>query len=85
MNDANELGENFELGDQLGSITFAYNNSIYALPYEFYGEVALEDTLGGSRNNAYSFGLYLPFIANNHSLRLNTVIGKKAGIEIICI
>lgn len=67
--DADELGENFELGDQLGSITFAYNNSIYALPFEFYGEVALEDTLGGSRNNAYSFGLYLPFIANNHSLR----------------
>jgi len=39
------------------------------MPYELYGEVALEDTLGGSRNNAYSFGLYLPFIANNHSLR----------------
>ncbi|MFP3366781.1 capsule assembly Wzi family protein, partial [Pseudoalteromonas sp. SIMBA_148] len=55
--------------DQLGSITFAYSNSIYALPYELYGEVALEDTLGGGRNNAYSFGIYLPFIANNHSLR----------------
>ncbi|WP_165721171.1 MULTISPECIES: capsule assembly Wzi family protein [unclassified Pseudoalteromonas] len=67
--DANEIGGNYELGDQLGSITFAYNNSIYALPYKLYGEVALEDTLGGSRNNAYSFGLYLPFIANDHSLR----------------
>ncbi|KDC50056.1 capsule assembly Wzi family protein [Pseudoalteromonas sp. S3431] len=61
---------NFELGDQLGSITFAYNNSIYALPFELYGEVALEDTLGGGRNNSYSFGLYLPFITNNHSLRI---------------
>ncbi len=67
--DADELGENYELGDQLGSITFEYNNSIYSLPFEFYAEIALEDTLGGSRNNAYSFGLYLPFIANNHSLR----------------
>ncbi|MDO6635761.1 capsule assembly Wzi family protein [Pseudoalteromonas carrageenovora] len=67
--DADKLGENYELGDQLGSITFEYNNSIYSMPYELYGEVALEDTLGGSRNNAYSFGLYLPFIANTHSLR----------------
>ncbi|KPZ51586.1 capsule assembly Wzi family protein [Pseudoalteromonas sp. P1-25] len=67
--DANKFGENYELGDQLGSITFEYNNSLYSLPFELYGEVALEDTLGGSRNNAYSFGLYLPFIANNHSLR----------------
>ncbi|HBW96990.1 MAG TPA: hypothetical protein DEF74_01655 [Pseudoalteromonas sp.] len=67
--DAEEVDANYELGDQLGSITFEYNNSIYSLPYEFYAEVALEDTLGGSRNNAYSFGLYLPFIANNHSLR----------------
>ena len=68
--DAEEVDANFELGDQLGSITFEYNNSLFNLPYELYGEVALEDTLGGgSRNNAYSFGLYLPFIANNHSLR----------------
>ena len=69
-NDADEFGENFELGDQLGSITFEYNNNLFDLPYELYGEIALEDTLGGgSRNNAYSFGLYLPFVANNHSLR----------------
>ena len=68
--EAEEFDADFELGDQLGSITFEYNNSLFDLPYELYGEVALEDTLGGgSRNNAYSFGLYLPFIANNHSLR----------------
>ncbi|TMO69798.1 hypothetical protein CWC17_18890 [Pseudoalteromonas sp. S3785] len=66
---ADEFGENYELGDQLGSITFEYNNSVYSMPFQFYGEVALEDTLGGSRNNAYSFGFYLPYIANNHSLR----------------
>jgi len=68
--EAEEFDTDYELGDQLGSITFEYNSSLYSLPFELYGEVALEDTLGGgSRNNAYSFGLYLPFIANDHSLR----------------
>ncbi|MEM5481086.1 capsule assembly Wzi family protein [Pseudoalteromonas fuliginea] len=65
------VDENYELGDQIGSITFAYNTSIYTLPFELYGEVALEDTLGGGdRNNSYSLGLYLPFLNSNHSLRL---------------
>lgn len=67
--DANELGDEYELGDQLGAISFEYNNSLYSVPFELYGEIALEDTLGGTRNNAYSFGLYLPFISNDHSLR----------------
>lgn len=61
--------DNYELGDQIGSINFTYNNSIYNLPYELYGEVALEDTLGGSRNNAYSFGVFFPFVSDDHSLR----------------
>lgn len=76
--DADRLGEDFELGDQLGSITFEYNNSLFNLPYEFYGEIALEDTLGGTRNNAYTFGLYLPFIANNHSLRFEHGVWQKS-------
>jgi len=63
---------NFELGDQLGAIGASYSNTLNSVPYELYGEVALEDTLGGGgggRNNAYSFGVFLPFIKKNHSIR----------------
>ena len=63
---------NFELGDQLGAVAFSYSNTLNNLAYELYAEVALEDTLGGDgggRNNAYSFGLFIPFINKNHSIR----------------
>lgn len=66
--DTNDV--NFELGDQLGAIAFEYSNTLYNTPYEPYAEIALEDTLGGDRNNAYSFGLFLPFISDKHSLRI---------------
>jgi hypothetical protein len=61
---------NFELGDQLGSIALEYADTLNHIPYELYAEIALEDTLGGDRNNAYSFGLFLPYLNKNHSLRI---------------
>jgi len=65
-----EFGPNYEVGDQLAAINFDYRNTLFDNPFSFYGEVGLEDTLGGTRNNAYHFGLYLPFVTENQTLRL---------------
>ena len=65
-----EFGPNYEVGDQLASVSFDYKATWFELPFSFYGDVGFEDTLGGSRNNSYNFGLYLPYLSEEHSLRL---------------
>lgn len=66
-----EFGPNYEVGDQLASVSFDYKGHLFETPYSFYGDIGFEDTLGGGKkNNAYNFGLYLPYIAENHSLRI---------------
>lgn len=66
-----EFGPNYEVGDQLASVSFDYKATWFELPFSFYGDIGFEDTLGGGKkNNAYNFGLYLPYLSENHSLRL---------------
>ena len=65
-----KFGPNYEVGDQLASLSFDYKAAWFNQPFSFYGDVGLEDTLGGTRNNSYNFGLYLPYLSENNSLRL---------------
>lgn len=65
-----KYGPNYEVGDQLASVSFDYRGGLLNQPFSFYGDVGLEDTLGGTRNNSYNFGLYLPYLSENHSLRI---------------
>ncbi|GAA81743.1 capsule assembly Wzi family protein [Pseudoalteromonas sp. BSi20495] len=58
------------MGDQLASVIFDYKSVLFTVPFSFYGDIGAEDTQGGRRNNAYNFGLYLPYLNENHSLRL---------------
>jgi len=64
-----KFGPNYEVGDQLASLSFDYKAAWFNQPFSFYGDVGLEDTLGGTRNNSYNFGLYLPYLNENNSLR----------------
>ncbi|KDC49487.1 capsule assembly Wzi family protein [Pseudoalteromonas fuliginea] len=65
-----KYGPNYEVGDQLASLSFDYKAAWFDMPFSFYGDIGAEDTQGGRRNNAYNFGLYLPYLSENHSLRL---------------
>ena len=66
-----EFGPNYEVGDQLASVSFDYKATWFELPFSFYGDIGFEDTLGGGKkNNAFNFGLYFPYLSENHSLRL---------------
>lgn len=66
-----KFGPNYEVGDQLASVSFDYKDDLFDIPFSFYGDVGFEDTLGGGKkNNAYNFGLYLPYLSENHSLRI---------------
>lgn len=65
-----EFGPNYEVGDQLASVSFDYKTIWFDMPFNFYGDVGLEDTLGGTRNNSYNFGLFLPYFNEKHSLRI---------------
>ena len=65
-----KFGPNYEVGDQLASLSFDYKAAWFNQPFSFYGDMGLEDTLGGTRNNSYNFGLYLPYLSENNSLRL---------------
>jgi hypothetical protein len=71
--DKEELGDNYEFGDQIASVTFQYNSLAFGTSYSFYGDFAFEDTFGGGdRNNAYNFGLYIPLLTDDLALRLET-------------
>jgi len=66
-----EFGPNFEVGDQLASVSFDYRGTLLNQRFTFYGDIGFEDTFGGGKkNNAYSFGIYLPYLTENHSVRL---------------
>ncbi|MEI8705639.1 capsule assembly Wzi family protein [Pseudoalteromonas sp. B62] len=65
-----KYGPNYEVGDQLASLSFDYKATWFDMPFSLYGDMGLEDTLGGTRNNSYNFGLYLPYLIENNSLRL---------------
>tara|TARA_Y100000780_G_scaffold19240_1_gene16357 strand:- start:724 stop:2178 length:1455 start_codon:yes stop_codon:yes gene_type:complete len=65
-----EFGPNYEVGDQLASVSFDYKATWFNVPFSFYGDIGFEDTLGGGKkNNAYNFGLFLPYLNEDHSLR----------------
>lgn len=71
LEEVTKYGPDYEVGDQLASLSFNYNGAWIEHPFSFYGDVGFEDTFGGGKkNNAYNFGLYLPYLAENHSLRI---------------
>lgn len=63
---------NFEFGNQQASITTKWNTHLWT-PISLYAELAGEDTQGGSNfslgNQATSFGIYLPSLTDEISLR----------------
>jgi hypothetical protein len=65
-----EFGPNYEVGDQLASVSFDYKGNWFNTPFSIYGDIGFEDTFGGGKkNNAYNFGVYFPYIGEDHSVR----------------
>lgn len=76
---------NFEFGDQLASLTIKYNFNLFDQYGSFYGEYAGEDTAGHKNyklgNTSFTFGLFLPEITHNSSLRLEHSVWQNAWYE----
>ncbi|QJR80621.1 hypothetical protein CA267_007430 [Alteromonas pelagimontana] len=64
---------NYEFGNQQASVTTVFNLD-WGTPFQLYGELGGEDTVGESNyslgNQSLSFGIYLPALTDSVSLRL---------------